>query len=98
MNAGLRSAHDVFIGHNDTVSGPDYAGAATAAPGTNENGRATKLFGDLTKSRDGHVILLRAGVRQPRSSLPGSFHRERILPRVSCLWRCREVRTAHLRV
>src|SRR5580700_11259034 len=98
MYADLRSAHDVCIGHNDAVSGPDYAGAATAAPSTNKNGRATKLFGGLAKSRDGHVIHLRAGVHQPRSLSPESLHREQVSPRVSCLWRGCEARTAHLRV
>src|SRR6267154_2596254 len=40
------------VGYDRAFAGPDHAGAAPAASGMNQDRRAAKLFGYLTKSAD----------------------------------------------
>ncbi len=53
------------VGHDQAIAGPDHTGSVPATSGMNQDRRAAKLFGDLTKSGDGHVTLLHSrGHRQ----------------------------------
>src|SRR5206468_9926113 len=47
------------VGDDQAIIGPDHTGAAALASGVNQKSRTAKLFGNLAKSRDGHVTLLR---------------------------------------
>ncbi len=60
LYASVRTASHVCVRHDRAIGRPNHAGTAATASGMNQNRRPAKLFRDLAKPFDGHVIPLLA--------------------------------------